>query len=258
MIKDKLEKIEDLKQEINKDKKVRAIDKILESKKMEDIINKVTTFYHNTTEKIFNKYNLHDELKQGKIFMILIAVLAFMFLVVLTLFFGITLNSLLGVNLLFAFIRSTVFCFRWGYTIIKSKGDLIKKYLINIFPNNKILESKKEIEFQNLSLFTNTIFEEIIKLIEVLETEDLDIDIKKELILKLKNIVAKLKINDSSFEEDVNSYIIKREICGEITEIEFLISKYMKKKETDDNIEIIQEELQERLDNNLKTLVLKK
>ena len=94
MSKEDFEELKLLKQEIDKDKKTRLIDKILESQKMENIINKVTDFYHNTTEKIFNKYNLHDELKQGKIFMILVGFLAFLLLVVITLFFGITLNSI--------------------------------------------------------------------------------------------------------------------------------------------------------------------
>ena len=257
MSKEGFEELKLLKQEIDKDKKIRLIDKILESQKMENIINKVTDFYHNTTEKIFNKYNLHDELKQGKIFMILVGFLAFLLLVVITLFFGITLNSLLGVNLLFAFIRSTIFCFKWGYTIIKNKGNLIKKYLINLFPNSKILESKKEIENEQISIFADTVLEQVKKIIDNIENEKLDTNIKKEIILKLKNIVDKVRINDLSFEDDANSYALKKEICNNLAEIEFLIDKYTKEKQLNDNLVIKQEEIQEKLD-DMKILILKK
>ena len=119
--------LNDLKQDISSIKHPR-LNKILESDKIDNVITKVQEFYSNLSSKLIIKYNLKDELKQGKIYTIIIAILAFIMLVVISLFSIVTVNSIIGVALIFSFIRQIIFCISWGYTIIKNKGKMIKKY----------------------------------------------------------------------------------------------------------------------------------
>ena len=88
-----------------KDKK-KLFDKLQESDKIDKLILKVNNIYHNISDKLLIKYDLKNELKQGKLFTILIAILAFIFLIIITAFFVIMLNSLLGLNFIFSIIRN--------------------------------------------------------------------------------------------------------------------------------------------------------
>ena len=58
---------------VDKEKK-KFLDKLLESESLDKLIIKIQDIYHKIFEKLFIKYDLKNELKQGKIFTILIAI----------------------------------------------------------------------------------------------------------------------------------------------------------------------------------------
>ena len=105
--------IKDLKQEISSIKHPK-LNKLLQSEKLDLIITKVQEIYQNISNKLILKYNLEDELKQGKIFTILIAMIAFILLIIVTVFSVVTLNSIIGIGLIFSFFRQIIFCIKWG------------------------------------------------------------------------------------------------------------------------------------------------
>ena len=193
------------------------INKILESEKIDNIITKIQNIYHKITDKLIIKYNLEDEIKQGKIFTILIAMLMFIVLVVISVFFALTLNSILGIGLVFSFIRQIVFCIKWGYTIIKNKGTTIKKYLSNLFPNSKLLQEVQE--RKKIPLYEEQIIYEIEDFIDVLNKSNLDLNVEKEITIKLKNIVEKLNLNNLDFKDEMNSLEYKQEIASSLADI---------------------------------------
>ena len=166
-----------------KDKK-KLFDKLQESDKIDKLILKVNNIYHNISDKLLIKYDLKNELKQGKLFTILIAILAFIFLIIITAFFVIMLNSLLGLNFIFSIIKYTLFILKWSYTILKNKGNVIKKYLANLFPNSKLLNTTKEDEL--LIDYQNLILEEVDDLIEKVSNMNIDLKTKKEILVKIK------------------------------------------------------------------------
>ena len=210
------EELKKIKKDLSKIKHPR-ISKILESEKIDLVITKIQNLYHQITNKIIVKYNLQDELKQGKIFTILIALLSFIFLIIISVFFAVTLNSIIGIGLIFSFIRQIIFCFKWGYTIFKNKGTTIKKYLANLFPNSKILKEVKE--RKNIPLYEEQILYEIEDLIDVLNKSHLDLETEKEITVKLKNIVNKLNLNNLNIKDDINSLEYKKDIANSLADI---------------------------------------
>ncbi len=201
--------LKDLKQEISSIKHPR-LNKILQSEKLDLIITKVQEIYQNISNKLIIKYDLEDELKQGKIFTILIAMIAFMLLIIVTVFSVVTLNSIIGIGLIFSFFRQIIFCFKWGYTIIKNKGKIIKKYLSNLFPNSKILQEEKI--RKNIPLYEEQILYQIEDFIEELNKNSIDLEIEKEITIELKKIVEELNLASFNFEEDYKSLEYKRNI----------------------------------------------
>ena len=112
---------------------MKFIDKILESKRIETLIKKIHQQYEELQNKIIQKYHLKDELKQGKIFMIILIILCCVPLSIIGYLF---ISSLLGINLIFSIFKNSILLVRsiyiyikWLYTIIKNKGKVIKKYV---------------------------------------------------------------------------------------------------------------------------------
>ncbi|MBQ8472877.1 MAG: hypothetical protein IJ501_05185 [Bacilli bacterium] len=202
-----------------KDKK-KLFDKLQESDKIDKLILKVNNIYHNISDKLLIKYDLKNELKQGKLFTILIAILAFIFLIIITAFFVIMLNSLLGLNFIFSIIKYTLFILKWSYTILKNKGNVIKKYLANLFPNSKLLNTTKEDEL--LIDYQNLILEEVDDLIEKVSNMNIDLKTKKEILIKIKEKINSLKLEESlELKPLLNETLNKNILQGEQLRMNF-------------------------------------
>ena len=216
MLNSDLKKIKD---DLSKIKHPR-ISKILESDKIDKVITKIQNLYHKIADKLIIKYNLEDELKQGKIFTILIAIIAFILLIIISVFFTVTLNSIIGIGLLFSVFRQIVFCIRWGYTIIKNKGKTIKKYLSNLFPNSKMLKEEKI--RKKIPLYEENILYQIEDFIEVVNKTNLDLEVEKEITIKLKEIVNMLNLNNLGFNEEIHNFEYKKEIASKLSDVYML------------------------------------
>ena len=213
--KNESEEIQELRKKINLDSNKSLIDKLLQSKEIDKLINKIQDIYHNIAEKLFIKYDLKNELKQGKLFTIIIASLIFIYLVITTIFFVIMLNSLIGLNLIFSLVKYSLFFAKWGYTIIKNKGSVIQKYLANLFPNNKSLQPK-ETKRVNLPPFETIIIMEIESILNSLNSFNFDTLTEKEIILDLQSIVKDLKLEDTSFINEIKNIEFKQDICNRL------------------------------------------
>lgn len=220
--KNESEEIQELRKEINLDSNKSLIDKLLQSKEIDKLINKIQDIYHSIAEKLFIKYDLKNELKQGKLFTIIIASLIFIYLVITTIFFVIMLNSLIGINLMFSLVKYSLFFIKWGYTIIKNKGSVIQKYLANLFPNNKSLQPKEKV-IEELPPFEASIILEIENILTKLDNIDLDKGSEKEIILDLKSIVQDLKLEDQTFINEIKNLSFKQDICNRLNLINLRI-----------------------------------
>ena len=220
--KNESEEIQELRKEINLDSNKSLIDKLLQSKEIDKLINKIQDIYHNIAEKLFIKYDLKNELKQGKLFTIIIASLIFIYLVITTIFFVIMLNSLIGLNLIFSLVKYSLFFIKWGYTIIKNKGSVIQKYLANLFPNNKSLQPK-ETKRVNLPPFETIIIMEIESILNSLNSFNFDTLTEKEIILDLQSIVQDLKLEDQTFINEIKNLSYKQDICNRLNLINLRI-----------------------------------
>ena len=220
--KNESEEIQELRKEINLDSNKSLIDKLLQSKEIDKLINKIQDIYHNIAEKLFIKYDLKNELKQGKLFTIIIASLIFIYLVITTIFFVIMLNSLIGINLIFSLVKYSLFFIKWGYTIIKNKGSVIQKYLANLFPNNKSLQPKEKV-IEELPPFEASIILEIENILTKLANIDLDKSSEKEIILDLKSIIQDLKLEDQTFINEIKNLSFKQDICNRLNLINLRI-----------------------------------
>lgn len=220
--KNESEEIQELRKEINLDSNKSLIDKLLQSKEIDKLINKIQDIYHSIAEKLFIKYDLKNELKQGKLFTIIIASLIFIYLVIITIFFVIMLNSLIGINLIFSLVKYSLFFIKWVYTIIKNKGSVIQKYLANLFPNNKSLQPKEKV-IEELPPFEASIILEIENILTKLDNIDLDKGSEKEIILDLKSIVQDLKLEDQTFINEIKNLSFKQDICNRLNLINLRI-----------------------------------
>ena len=225
--KNESEEIQELRKKINLDSNKSLIDKLLQSKEIDKLINKIQDIYHNIAEKLFIKYDLKNELKQGKLFTIIIASLIFIYLVITTIFFVIMLNSLIGLNLMFSLVKYSLFFAKWGYTIIKNKGSVIQKYLANLFPNNKSLQPK-ETKRVNLPPFETIIIMEIESILNSLNSFNFDTLTEKEIILDLQSIVKDLKLEDTSFINEIKNLSFKQDICNRLNLINLRIDNISK------------------------------
>ena len=225
--KNESEEIQELRKEINLDSNKSLIDKLLQSKEIDKLINKIQDIYHSIAEKLFIKYDVKNELKQGKLFTIIIASLIFIYLVITTIFFVIMLNSLIGINLIFSLVKYSLFFIKWGYTIIKNKGSVIQKYLANLFPNNKSLQPKEKV-IEELPPFEASIILEIENILTKLSNIDLDKGSEKEIILDLKSIVQDLKLEDQTFINEIKNLSFKQDICNRLNLINLRIDNISK------------------------------
>jgi len=233
------------------------LNKILQSEKIDTIIFKLQNIYHFITNKLIKKYNLEDELKQGKIFTILIAIISLFLLIVLTLFFAVTLNSILGIGLIFSFFRQIIFCLQWGYKIIKNKGKIIKKYLSNLFPNSKIL--KEVNERKNIPLFEEYILYQIEDFIDELDRSEIDLDIEKKILKDLKDIISELKNPTREFISDYHSLDYKKNISNRLSDLYNMYRNNVIKKEQDNEYLILKNDVLEQVNElNDKIYVKKK
>ena len=233
--KNESEEIQELRKKINLDSNTSFIDKLLQSKEIDKLINKIQDFYHNIAEKLFIKYDLKNELKQGKLFTIIMASLIFIYLVITTIFFVIMLNSLIGLNLIFSLVKYSLFFIKWGYTIIKNKGNVIQKYLANLFPNNKSLQPKEKV-IEELPPFEASIILEIENILTKLANIDLDKGSEKEIILDLKSIVQDLKLEDQTFINEIKNLSFKQNICNRLNLINLKIDNISGKLLKEQNI----------------------
>lgn len=222
------EEIKKLREEINLDSSKSLIDKLLHSKEIDKLINKIQDIYHSIAEKLFIKYDLKNELRQGKLFTIIIVSLIFIYLVITTIFFVIMLNSLIGLNLIFSLVKYSLFFIKWGYTIIKNKGSVIQKYLANLFPNNKSLQPKEKV-IEELPPFEASILLEIENILTELANIDLDKGSEKEIILDLKSIVQDLKLEDQTFINEIKNFSFKQDICNRLNLINLRIDNISEK-----------------------------
>ena len=236
--------LKEIKDEISKVKHPR-ISKILESDKIDKIISKIQNLYRRITDKLIVKYNLEDELKQGKIFTILFALLTFIFLVVITVFFTVTLHSIIGIGLLFSVFRQIVFCIKWGYTILKNKGKTIKKYLADLFPNSKILQ--EEHIRKKIPLYEENILYQIEDFIEELDKANLDMEIEKEITIKLKEVINMLDLNNLSFQDEIKSLEYKNEVSEKLAEINKIYQDQINLKRRQDEFINLKNDLIEQI-----------
>lgn len=218
--------LKDIKEDISKIKHPK-LNKIFESEKIDVVIDKVLKIYHNITDKLIVKYNLEDELKQGKIFTILIAIISLVLLIISFVFFTVALNSIIGIGLVFSFFSQVLFCLKWGYTIIKSKGKIIKKYLSNLFPNSKLFNDKKI--RTDIPLYEEQILYQIEDFIELLSKTSLDLEVEKEIIFKLRKVINMLNYNKVEFKEEIKSLEYKREIACILNDLNMLYQNNINK-----------------------------
>ena len=247
--------LKDIKNDLSKIKHPR-ISKILESDKIDLVITKVQNIYHKIANKLVVKYNLEDELKQGKIFTILIALLAFILLIILTVFFTVTLNSIIGIGLLFSVFREIVFCIKWGYTIIKNKGKMIKKYLSNLFPNSKILKEEKV--RKRIPIYEESILYQIEDFIDMLNKSDIDLEVEKEITIKLKSIVNMLNLTEIEFKDEIHTFEYKQKISRMLSDANKLYQDNIIKRQRQEEFLILKDDVLEQINEVENKVYVKK
>lgn len=249
------EELKEIKKDLSKIKHPK-ISKILQSEKIDNLINRIQNFYRKITDKLIIKYNLEDELKQGKIFTIIFAIITFIFLIIISVFFAVTLNSIIGIGLLFSFFRQIVFCIKWGYTIIKNKGYTIKKYLINLFPNSKILEEVKE--RKNIPLYEEEILYQIKDFLDELDNSNIDLDVEKEITIQLKEIVNMLNLNSLEFKDEFQSLDYKKNIAIKLSDIYKLYQDNIYKRKRQEEFLILKNDVSEQINQLENKIYVKK
>ena len=223
----------------------KLIDKILSSNKVEKIIEKLYNKYTKIIKKLLTRYNLKNDLKQGKIYTIIVLIIILLLVIVLFTFFSIALNSLIGLNFILTIFKSILFLLKCSYLIIKNKKDLIIKYINNILSKEKV--KIKELKLENIPPFEYTILVDIENTILKINTLNIDNKEKEELLNELKNITLLLKINDNTFQDEITNLKYKQDICKQLTNVLYKIkeieNKSIQRINLDVNKEIIIEEI---------------
>jgi len=253
-LKNEPNELKELKESINKNKK----NKLSRTDEFDKIFLKLQSLYTKISEKLFVKYDLKNELKQGKIFTIIIAILIFIYLIIITVFFLVMLNSLLGLNFIFSILKYSIFFLKWGYKILKNKGNVILKYLTNLFPNSKVLNNKKEIKLDNLPVFESNILEEVKGLIIKLESLNIDISFQKELVIKLKDIVNNLNLHNETFSNEIKSLSYKNEIIKQLIDVKNAVLDIELKQEMENRFMEVKMDVIEELDKVIEDKVYTK
>ena len=226
---------------LKKNKKTKLIDKILESNKIEIIINRIRDFSNSIKNLIVEKLHLNNEEKEGKFFIILFAIILFIMLSIITI---ILLTPLVGIHLIFLLVKYSIFLL---YKIIKNKGYEIKKYLSHKFPKANLLKEKKE--FNTNYSFSNIIFKEVEDLIVKMDKLNLTNEEKGKIALRLKEIVLLIKKEDGTIKQELYNLEKKQKVVAILTEIDSLLDEY--KKIEQDEFYSYRNDLLESLDSYL-------
>ena len=221
---------------------MKFIDKILESKRIETLIKKIHQQYEELQNKIIQKYHLKDELKQGKIFMIILIILCCVPLSIIGYLF---ISSLLGINLIFSIFKNSILLVRsiyiyikWLYTIIKNKGKVIKKYVKTSLSKTdlekKDLELEQELTKENVEEDQN--LELIIELMSKID-KIYSLDLQKDIVEVLKKIV--LELNASNDSEEILIKLNKKidEYLGSLEKLNSRYTNYEEMEKSYDEIE---------------------
>lgn len=223
----------------------KLIDKILSSNKVEKIIEKLYNKYTKIIKKLLTRYNLKNDLKQGKIYTIIVLIIILLLVIVLFTFFSIALNSLIGLNFILTIFKSILFLLKCSYLIFKNKKDLIIKYINNLLSKEKV--KIKELKLDNIPTFEYSILVDIENTILKINTLNIESKQKEELLNELKNITLLLKINDNNFQDEITNLKYKQDICKQLTnvlyEIKEIENKSIQRINLDVNKEIIIEEI---------------
>ena len=223
----------------------KLVDKILSSNKVEKIIEKLYNKFSKIIKKLLTRYNLKNDLKQGKIYTIIVLIIILLLVIILFTFFSIALNSLIGLNFILTIFKSVLFLLKCSYLIFKNKKDLIIKYINNLLSKDKV--KIKELKLDNIPTFEYSILVDIENTILKINTLNIEGKPKEELLNELKNITLLLKINDNTFHDEITNLKYKQDICKQLTNVLYKIkeieNKSIQRINLDVNKEIIIEEI---------------
>lgn len=223
----------------------KLVDKILSSNKVEKIIEKLYNKYTKIIKKLLTRYNLKNDLKQGKIYTIIVLIIILLLVIILFTFFSIALNSLIGLNFILTIFKSVLFLLKCSYLIFKNKKDLIIKYINNLLSKDKV--KIKELKLDNIPTFEYSILVDIENTILKINTLNIEGKKKEELLNELKNITLLLKINDNTFHDEITNLKYKQDVCKQLTNVLYKIkeieNKSIQRINLDVNKKIIIEEI---------------
>ena len=77
---------------------------------------------------------------------------------------------------------------------------------------------------------------------------EMELDLEKEIVLKLKEIVNSLNLHDESFKNQIKSLEYKKDIITRLESIKSILDSYSKKEIEKNNLLEIQTEMLEKLD----------
>ena len=140
--------------------------------------------------------------------------------------------------------------------IIKSKGNLILKYLSNLFPNSKILSEeviKKNNDDIILPVFEKCILKDVNELLLKLDNSNLKVEDKRNLAIKLKEIVLMLHLEDLSFESEIQNLEYKKEVSGKIKEVELILERLILENRKEELFSNLTNSTTLKIDNYLET-----
>ena len=213
----------EIKDLIKSKKKSKLMDKILESNKVEIIIKRIQDLSDSIKKLIVEKLNLDDEEKEGRLFVILFAIIVFTMISIITL---VLLTPLVGIHLIFLFIRYSIFLL---YKIIKNKRFEIRKYLHHKFPTSNIFKEKEE--FETNYNFTNIIFKEVEEIIQKMDMLNLSVEEKGSISIRLKQIILLVEKEDGNMKHELHNLKVKQEIITVLSNIEYMLEEYQRKEQ---------------------------
>ncbi len=232
----------EVKKILKENKKNNIIEKILESHKTEIIINRIEDLSDSIKNLIVTKLQLNNEEKEGKLFIILFALILFIVISIITI---ILLTSLVGIHLIFLLVKYSIILL---YKIIKNKKYEIKKYLSHKFPKTILFTEKQEYITNNT--FSDIIFKEVEQLIIKMDKLNLSNEEKASIAIRLKEIVLLVKKEDGTIKQELYNLEIKQKIAFCLSEIDNFLNEYKNKEQ--DNFNITKNNILENIDNYLK------
>lgn len=230
----------------------KLIDKILSSNRVEKIIEKLYNKYTKIIKKLLTRYNLKNDLKQGKIYTIIVLIIILLLVIVLFTFFSIALNSLIGLNFILTIFKSILFLLKCSYLILKNKKDLIIKYINNLLSKEKV--KIKELKLDNIPTFEYSILVDIENTILKINTLNIESKQKEELLNELKNITLLLKINDNTFQDEITNLKYKQDICKQLANVLYKIKEIENKSIQIINLDVSKEIILEEINKSKKLI----